>query len=224
MRLSKGTATADRTPRFTNGRSAAQPGGERPGRRGEKGKATKLSARCRFFVPHPWTLLSTPWRGCTGRNRVCLSARDDGCSQLLPRRAASRLRRRIPAPEFVRSRYHGYSGAPPSRRPWKRRCSAGSSEPLDLPSASLSHASPGGGDLGAQRQEVSLVSASRSPASGVPRSGNWGPQAPGPGVAGACQARLPTAPPRAPRQWRGGKHWAVFYFVIYLMVGNFYNL
>lgn len=141
-------------------------------------------------------------------------------TQLLPRRAAARLRRGIPA--FVRSRYHGYSGAP-LRRPWKR-CSAGVRNLWTCPRRLSPRLSGRGRSWGSTAGGFLTI---RVTATCIGCSPKWelGTTGSGSGVAGACQARLPTAPPQGSQAVEGGKLGGVYFCsVIYLMVGNFYNL
>lgn len=96
-----------------------------------------MSAWCRFFVPQSLDLLPTPRRGWR-RSRVSPRAR-----RWLPAAyrssAAARLQRGVLAPEFVCLSVTMGTEPRPPRFPEKLRLGAGSSKPLDLPSASLSH-------------------------------------------------------------------------------------
>ena len=122
IRVSKGAAT--RTPRRGSQRGGAAPrGGGGQGRERRERKGHRAACRRRFCVPQPWTLLSTPRRGCTGSHRVCLSARGGGCSQLLPSPAAARLLRRVQAPECVWSRHHGNGALEAAPGRWELRTS-----------------------------------------------------------------------------------------------------
>lgn len=143
----------------------------------EKGQGRESRERKRHKAVSALSLLRPPPLDSALHSLAGLHGEESGLSERAGRRMLAALTRAgRPRGSCTESRRRSLFGpvtmvtvAPPSsRRPWKRRWGAGSPEPLDVLWASLSHASPGEGDLGAQRQEVSLLSASRSPASGVP--------------------------------------------------------